>query len=84
MKPTILFPLILAAAACGKKEAPKAEAPAPAPVQASTPTPTLTGTPEGYVNSLQRNVQKAQSVRDKANVHTGQAEEEIQKGLEGQ
>lgn len=82
MKPYIILALILTASACGKKEAPQAAAPAPAPVQASTPT--LTGTPEGYVNSLQRDAQRAMDVRDKANVHTGQANEEIQKTLEGQ
>ena len=82
MKPTLLFVLLLSAAACGKKEAPQSAAPAaPAPVQTSTPT--LTGTPEGYVNSLQRDVQKTQEVRDKANAVGRQAAEELQK-IEGQ
>ncbi len=81
MKPTLLVVLALCAAACGKTEAPQAAAPVPAPVQTSTPT--LTGTPEGYVNSLQRDVQKTQEVRDKANAVGQQAAEELQK-IEGQ
>ena len=85
MKPALLFALLLSAAACGQKDTPQTAAPAaPAapPVQASTPT--LTGTPEGYVNSLQNDVRKTQDVRDKANAATSQAAEEMQMGLEGQ